>query len=57
MATLYTQQGKNVRRTWLLMALFLAIVVALGWFVSYYYDDPAILYIAIVFSVAMNVLS
>jgi len=57
MSTLYTQQDRNVRRTWFLMAMFLAIIVAIGWFISYYYDNPAILVIAVVFSVAMNVVS
>ncbi len=56
MATLYTQQGKNVRRTWLLMGVFLALVVGIGWFVSYYYDSSLFLIIAIIFSVAMNIL-
>jgi heat shock protein HtpX len=54
MATLYTQQASNTRRTWLLMAVFLAIVVALGYLISFYYNNQAILYIAIVFSLAMN---
>jgi heat shock protein HtpX len=54
MATLYTQQRVNTRKTWLLMAVFLAIVVALGWLISFYYDNQAILYIAIIFSLAMN---
>jgi heat shock protein HtpX len=57
MATLYTLQGKNVRRTWLLMAVFLVIVVAIGYFISYYYDNLAILVIAVIFALAMNVTS
>lgn len=57
MATLYTQQDKNISRTWLLMGLFLVIVVALGYFLAYYYQNPSILYIAIIFSVIMNVVS
>jgi len=57
MATIYTQQSKNTRRTWLLMAVFLAIIVALGYFISYYYNNPVILYIAIIFSILMNVAS
>ena len=57
MATLYTLQGKNVRRTWFLMAIFLVIVVAIGYFISYYYESPAILVIAIVFALVMNVTS
>ncbi len=39
------------------MAVFLAIIVAIGYFVSYYYNNPAILYFAIIFSVVMNVTS
>lgn len=57
MATLYTEQDKNVRKTWFLMAMFLAVVVALGWFVSYYYDSPTLLYGAVVFSLVMNFVS
>ncbi len=54
-ANLYSHQSENVRKTWLLMAVFLAIVVALAWFLSYYYNDPGILYIGLIFSLAMNI--
>ncbi|KKS77581.1 MAG: Protease HtpX-like protein [Parcubacteria group bacterium GW2011_GWC1_43_11b] len=54
MATLYTQQANNTRKTWLLMAVFLVIVIALGWLISFYYDNQAILYFAIIFSLVMN---
>ncbi|MFA6397905.1 MAG: M48 family metalloprotease [Candidatus Paceibacterota bacterium] len=57
MATLYTYQSSNNRKTWLLMSLFLVIVVALGWFLSRYFGNPSILYIAVVFSVFMNIFS
>jgi heat shock protein HtpX len=57
MATIYTQQTKNTRRTWLLMTLFLAVIVGLGYFISYYYNSPGILYFAIIFSLLMNVAS
>lgn len=57
MSTLYTQQDKNVHRTWLLMSLFLVIIIGLGYFISYYYQSPVILYIAIIFSVVMNIVS
>lgn len=57
MATLYTEQSKNVRKTWMLMAVFLAVVVAAGYFISYYYQSPGILYLAIIFSVFANVVS
>ena len=55
MATLYTQQDKNIRKTWLLMAVFFGVIVAIGWFLSYYYNDPGILYFAVLFSVFSNV--
>lgn len=54
MATLYTQQSSNTRKTWLLMAMFLAIAVTLGWLISFYYNNQAILYIAIALSLVMN---
>lgn len=57
MATLYTQQSRNVWRTWLLMCLFFVIVIAIGYFISYYYDNPAILVIAVIFALAMNMTS
>jgi len=57
MATVYTQQSKNIRNTWILMSLFFVIVIALGYFISYYYNNPAILLIAIIFSLTMNVAS
>ncbi|MDO8514190.1 MAG: M48 family metallopeptidase [bacterium] len=55
MASLYTQQGKNIRKTWFLMTGFLVIVIGLGWIVSQVYGNAAILYAAVVFSLFMNV--
>jgi heat shock protein HtpX len=57
MATLYTQQSKNVTKTWILMSLFFGIVVLFGWFFSYYYNNPSILYFFFGFSVLMNIVS
>ena len=39
------------------MAMFLAIIIGLGYFISYYYNSPGILYFAIIFSVIMNIAS
>lgn len=39
------------------MAGFLAVVAGVGYFVAYFYNNPAILYAAIIFSVVMNVAS
>lgn len=55
MATLYTQQSKNVYKTFMLMAVFLVMVIALGYGISWYLGNPVILYIAVVFALLMNV--
>lgn len=57
MATLYTQQTHNIRKTWLLMAGFLVMVIAIGYGVSWYMGNPFILYLAVVFALVMNVVS
>lgn len=57
MATLYTEQSKNVTKTWLLMTLFFVVVILFGWFFSFYYSNPNILYFFVIFSVLMNFFS
>lgn len=57
MATLYTEQSKNVTKTWLLMSMFLVVVIGIGWFFSYYYNNPSILYFFVIFSILMNFFS
>jgi heat shock protein HtpX len=52
--TLYTQQENNVTKTWLLLASFLALIVAIGYVMSQIYGNPTILYAAIVFSLIFN---
>jgi heat shock protein HtpX len=37
------------------MGLFFALVVGLGWFLSFYYGNPIILYIAVGLSILMNI--
>ena len=54
MATLYTQQGRNVFRTWVLMTIFLVLVMLIGWVASLYYNSSAILYVAVGFALLMN---
>jgi len=39
------------------MTIFFGVVIAIGWFFSQYYGNPSILYIAVVFSIFMNVVS
>lgn len=55
MATLYTHQGANIRKTWLLMASFLVFVIGLGYGAAYLLGDPNILYIAVIFALVMNI--
>lgn len=39
------------------MAVFFGIVIALGWFFSYYYQNPSFLYFFALFSIVMNIVS
>lgn len=55
MATLYQERSENLLKTWALMGGFFLLVIAIGWAVSWYFDSPAILYGAVIFSVLMNV--
>jgi heat shock protein HtpX len=57
MATLYTHKDENIAKTWVLMTLFFGVVMAIGWAVSYYFNDAAILYVAVFFAIAMNITS
>lgn len=55
MATLYQDRSSNILKTWLLMSTFLVVVIGIGWGVSWYYQSPVILYIAVAFSLVMNI--
>lgn len=55
MATLYTHQGANIRKTWLLMGVFLVMVIGIGYGAAYVLGDPVILYVAVVIALIMNV--
>ncbi len=55
--TLYTQKSSNIRKTWILFTFFLIVVIAIGWFFSQIYGNPSILYLAVIFSIFMNVLA
>jgi heat shock protein HtpX len=56
MATLYTHQGQNVRKTWMLMSIFFIIVIGLGFVFAQIYQNPTILYFFVIFSVGMNIM-
>src|SRR3989344_1910342 len=57
MATLYTHQESNIRKTWLLMTVFFVMIVGLGWFFGYAYNAPEVLYIAVALSIGMNIVA
>lgn len=55
MSTFYTHQKQNKIKTWFLMAIFLGIVIGLGWILSYQFNAPIILYGSIIVSIVMNI--
>lgn len=55
MASLYTHQSSNVAKTWMLMIGFFVLVMAVGWAASQYFGNPVILWVAVIFSIGMNV--
>lgn len=55
--TLYSQKESNIRKTWLLLILFLIVVIGVGWVFAQIYNSPAILYFAVIFAVLMNIIS
>jgi heat shock protein HtpX len=55
MATLYSHKDSNIRKTWLLITVFLLFIIGLGWFLSLWWGSPGILYIAVFLSVLMSV--
>lgn len=57
MATLYTHQDQNIHKTWLLMATFFAVAIAIAWAFSSILHNPSILYIGVAFSIVMNIWS
>lgn len=57
MATLYTHKDSNIRKTWFLMILFFIFVIGVGYVFSYAMDSPGILFLAVIFSIAMSFIS
>ena len=55
--TLYTHIGANIRKTWILFSLFFIIIIGLGWFLSYYFNDQLILFWAVAISLFMSFIS
>lgn len=57
MTSLYNEQDKNIRRTYILFATFLIFIIGIGYFLSYYFNNQYILWIAIIFSLITNFIS
>ncbi|MDP4000015.1 MAG: M48 family metallopeptidase [bacterium] len=57
MATLYTQVSRNKAKSLFYLLFFALLIMALGWFASYYFGDPSILVIAVGVSIAMSLFS
>lgn len=55
MATLYSNQTSNVRKTWTLMTGFLLLVIAIGFVLSYSFSNEWFLYVAIGISLMTNI--
>ena len=55
MASLYSKQASNIRKTWLFLTGFLLFIIIIGFTLSYLYGNPNILYIAVVISIGLNV--
>ena len=51
---LYTQAESNIRKTWFYLFFFLILVIAVGWAISYYFQSPVILYLAVTISLLMS---
>jgi len=57
MANLYSYQESNVRRTWLLFAVFFVVVVGIGYVFSMVYNDSSFIVFAAIFSVVYSFIS
>ena len=55
MTTLYSNQESNVRKTWFMMTGFLLLVILIGFVLSFIYNSPTLLYVAVGISLLMNV--
>ena len=54
---LYTHQASNIRKTFMLMGVFLLMVITVGYATAWYLGNPAILYGAVALAFATNIYS
>ena len=55
--TLYQDSDSNKRKTWFLMTGFFVLVMLIGYTISWYFDSPIILIIAVLFSFVSSFVS
>ncbi|KKU82844.1 MAG: Protease HtpX-like protein [Parcubacteria group bacterium GW2011_GWA2_47_8] len=55
MSNLYTQQSSNITKTWLFLAFFLVLVIAIGFVFAQALGNPTILYAAVGLALILNV--
>ena len=54
MKTSYSIVSENITKTYLLMAIFIGILMALGYFFAYVLNQPFVFYLSIFFGILMN---
>jgi len=54
---LYTHQDSNIAKTWVLMAVFFSVVIAVGYGAAWYFGSTGILWGAVIFALVMNIWS
>jgi heat shock protein HtpX len=57
MATIYNQQDKNIRKTWLYLTGFFLFVIFIGWVISYAMGNQMILWFSVVLAISINFFS
>jgi len=55
--TLYSRSAINIRRTWLLITAFLAVIIGFGYLFSQIYQQPIYLIFAVIFSIFWSFIS
>jgi heat shock protein HtpX len=56
-ATIYTHIGENKRKTVYLIGTFLVLIIGIGWGFSYAYNEPLILWLAVLYSTIQVLIS
>ncbi len=54
---LYRQAESNIRKTWFYLFFFFLLIIAVGWVISYFLQNSAILYFAVILSIVLNFFS